>query len=193
MRAVTLPILMFLLALTALSATGDMNLPADSRIMKFQLYQACEPMWLEVITDEESRAIQDELTAALESRLRSARLYRSNDEDANSRLILQVTIAGPAFLISLEFSKEVYDPASDTEGVTATWDLRVVGWLPDLSHIVTSAAQQMDSFLTEFLRVNEGACVAPNTANATSTNESEIGVFDDFFDQVKRELAGESQ
>ena len=67
-------------------------------------------------------------------------------------------MVGPAFTISLEYWKEVYDVFGRT-GAAATWSRRGSGTHGrDSSYIVAGLSELLDVFLSAYLRVNEEAC-----------------------------------
>ena len=99
---------------------------------------------------------EESIQAALESRLRSARLY---DSEAIDWLYIRVNVLGVAYSIDLRFFKQVHDLDSNETGAAATWDEGSVGMHGgDAGFILSSISRYMDRFLVEFLRVNEEAC-----------------------------------
>ena len=127
---------------------------------RFELFNYCYPMSL-VVEGLPSGAAEINLTdesiqAALESRLRSARLY---DSEGIDWLYIGVNVVGAAFSIELKFFKRVHDVDSDETGSAATWDIASTGTHGgDAGYILSSISMYMDRFLVEFLRVNEEAC-----------------------------------
>ena len=89
----------------------------------FRLYNECGPMDLAVETLHPDAAeiglTKASIQAAVESRLRSARLY---DDDVDPRLYVNVFVSGRAFFIGLNYQKYVHDPASGVSSVTTTWN-----------------------------------------------------------------------
>ena len=128
---------------------------------RFELFNYCEPMNL-VVGSLSPDAAEIGLTggsiqAAVESRLRSARLHDS--ESSVFTLYVRVTVVGRAFSSNLLFFKPVTDPWSDTTGLATTWETGSTGTHGgDADYILSGLSQQMDRFLLEFLRVNEEAC-----------------------------------
>ena len=60
------------------------------------------------------------LQAAVESRLRSARLY---DADAGSYLYVNVNVVEKVFGLNLGYRKFVYDQVAGESGFATTWDI----------------------------------------------------------------------
>lgn len=95
----------------------------------FDLYAACRPVTLEIGLSEDASAIgltEEKIQAAVESRLRSARLYGGDPSEPNPaalrkypsdvldhlfwpRLSVKVMVVGAAFSIDLQFRKGVSD------------------------------------------------------------------------------------
>ena len=138
-----------------------------ARVARFTLFDACRPMSL-VVEQLDSDAEQIALTEtslrnAAESRLRSAGLYSddstlSEDSVLRSLLYLNVNILDRAFGISLEFSKVVVD-LFGRSGRATTWSSGATGMHGrNATFVVNGVSQQLDKFLTAYLRVNEEAC-----------------------------------
>ena len=125
---------------------------------RFRLFNECSTMDL-VVEGLPADAAEIDLTeaaiqAAVESRLRSARLY---DADASPYLYVNVNVVGRAFNLTLAYKKLLYDQVTDETNFATTWDIRGAG-TGDAAFILSSLAGLMDSFLVEYLRVNESAC-----------------------------------
>ena len=129
---------------------------------RFRLYNVCLPMSL-VVEGLPSDALEIGLThesiqAAIESRMRSARIYDS-DPSSLAYLYVNVNVVGRAFSWSLAFNKWVYDLASDTRNSATTWRIGGTGSHGnDSSYVLSALSESMDQFLVEYLRVNESAC-----------------------------------
>ena len=106
------------------------------------------------------RARDDSCNNAVESRLRSARLYDSaDDDDVDPRLYVNVFVSGSASVIRLDYQKYVHDPASGLTSRTTTWHTGGCGTHGgDAAFILSNISGYMDEFLVEYLRVNEAAC-----------------------------------
>ena len=142
--------------------------PPDERqgyVDRFQLFTRCEPLDL-VLENLDDDAANINLTAErmrilTESRLRAARLY---DAEASMFLYVKVSVIandprGGPFLIHIGFGKLLYDIVSDTAGSAETWeDTRIGMHDGDADFILQGLSELMDSFVLEYLRVNEAAC-----------------------------------
>ena len=128
---------------------------------RFALFAECRPMGLIVESlpsDAEKIGLTEEsIQAAVESRLRSARLYSSRL--VRHYLYINVNVVGRAYAISVQFNKEVRDLFSKINYLTATWNIGSTGTHGNsAAYILSNISQQLDRFLVEFLRVNEKAC-----------------------------------
>ncbi len=155
---------LFVLAVTAVLAVGvahaeEMSL--EERRERFELFNYCLPMRLIVeglgSGADEIGLTEELLTAAVESRLRSARLY---DEDASFYLYLNVNVVGQGFGISLEYRTGVCRLLiSDLCSMATTWDTGSAGTHGgNAGYIRSWVSGHMDTFLLEYLRVNEEYC-----------------------------------
>lgn len=144
----------------------------EAERQRFQLYNDCKPMDYGVsldLSDGESvqglteKAISD----AVESRLRAARLY---DSEEPSYFFVYIHLldsqvggrhTGWAYNMDVSFNKRVRDEASGTRRWASTWERGSIGTAPDSGTgeaILGSVRGYMDEFLAEYLRVNEKAC-----------------------------------
>ena len=123
----------------------------ENRIARFELFADCRPMYLvvESLSPHASKIglTKEAIRAAAESRLRSARLYRSIR--SAPYLYINVNVVGRGFSIS-----------SGNRGLATTWDRGSAGTHggSGANYILSSISRHMDEFLVEFLRVNEKAC-----------------------------------
>ena len=129
--------------------------------MRFKLYNHCNPMDLVIealpAAAKKIGLTKEDVQVAVESRLRSARLYSS--EPQSSFFYVNLNVIGSSFNIMLQFNKEVYDPASNNTRPTATWVEGTTGTHSgDGGYILSSLSRLIDKFLVEYLRVNEDAC-----------------------------------
>ena len=146
------------LLLLAGRAAGE---TAKERLERFQLFGDCKPMFLivEALPPGASKIglTVDLLQAAVESRLRAARLYDS--EVLSPYLYVNVNVVGKAHHIELEYTKWVFDPLSGLNGSAATWSIGGTGTHGgEAEYVLSLVSQTMDQFLLEFLRVNDEAC-----------------------------------
>ena len=145
---------------------------------RFELWSGCQPMDFFVNVDGDAEKIgltSESLKAAVESRLRAARLYatESLDSDFHSlvrrgvlydfmplrSLHVDVHVLGPAFSSTLRFGKWLHDPASGTRGLADTWVDRVLGTHGrDGTYVLRTVSELLDRFIARYLRVNESSC-----------------------------------
>jgi len=135
----------------------------EEQLDHFKLFSDCTQMNL-VVERLPSDALdiglsEETIQTAVESRLRSARLYRS-DLAFVPYLYVNVHVVGRAFSIRLEYKKDLYDADfAHASGYATTWTSNSAGTHGgDAAYIVSALSQHMDKFLVEFLRVNEDAC-----------------------------------
>ena len=156
-RRITWLVLLAIFASPAGGAAAQ-DVSADDR---FELFNQCRPMRF-IVKDLHADAAEIDLTeaaiqAAVESRLRSARLY---DADAGPVLYLNVElVVGLLLSLRLEYMKALYDPVSEDSRLVPTWQSTSIGTQGgDAAYLLSILAGQMDGFLVEYLRVNESAC-----------------------------------
>ena len=139
---------------------------------QFELFNQCRSMALAfgVQKNESSKDLQlteAQVQTAVESRLRSARLYGKppeNKEIVMSYPFLRVHIhvVGLAYTVSVEFRKMVKDYTTTFNGWASTWESGNTGTHGnDGNHILSVLSSLIDKFLVEYLRVNESACGGP--------------------------------
>ena len=131
---------------------------------RFMLFTKCAPVPV-IVAKFPHSALKSGVTEkfirnVVESRLRSARLYRDiKDAPSLSPLLnLEVRMVGRAFWVSLELHKRLIDPWSAKVGIAPTWGSTALGLNLDKETILSQISQFMDDFLNEYLRVNEEAC-----------------------------------
>ena len=140
---------------------GALGREQSIRLQRFKLFNNCMPINLvaEDLSDD-AKAIgltTVRLHMAVESRLRSARLYQ--EAFSVSYLYANITVVGRAFSIALEFNKELYDPRTDTGFPATTWKSRGGGMHGnDGRYVVSLLSEYVNRFLVDYLRVNEAAC-----------------------------------
>lgn len=153
----------FLLILVITVASGAAlgeELSAEERLLRFQLFNSCEPMRIQVeglSTDAVEIGLAEEsLSSLLESRLRAARLY---DGGADSSLYVEVNVGGPNFSFDLVYTKNVIDIATGYEFFVGTWELGRMGTHgQNGGYIRQLVSEDLDQFILEYLRVNEASC-----------------------------------
>ena len=129
----------------------------------FQLWASCTPLFPVINlndTTEGGRVLTEEsVQSAVESRLRSARLY--SDEPGLILLWVDVSRFSDTspwpFSIKLALRKLVFDIHSGTNGLARSWQSSSFGLGPP-EIVRATLAEDIDNFLAEYLRVNEAAC-----------------------------------
>ena len=152
-------ILVSMTTLTFLTITVPESEAQD--IDKFKLFTYCETMELVIENLGEGAAkiglTRDRITNAVESRLRSARLYSKENRD--QYLYINVHVVGNAFSIGVQFKKKVFDKRSGRSGYATTWEREGAGTHgQDPTYIVSIIPEYIDSFIVEYLRANEQSC-----------------------------------
>ena len=155
--------LLFTLTLT-LALWSSHATAQDMSYDRFKLFNECGPMNL-VVEDYEDDAdwtdiglTVDRIQTMAESRLRAARLY---DADATGFPILYVNVNVEArgFSLDVNYRKWLYDPVSDESFDATTWTIGGAGTHGgDAGFILQGLSEYLDSFILEYLRVNEDAC-----------------------------------
>ena len=99
---------------------------------------------------------QSRFQVAVESRLRVARLFRS---ESHPLLHVNVHVLRSAFSTRVQFIKPVRDTLSGRLFVAPTWNIATLGMHGgNPNYILSDISESLDHFLVEFLRVNEEAC-----------------------------------
>ena len=152
--------LAFVVIVSALGIAQESEMTSEERFARFRLFDDCRPMSVLVETlpsaAQEIGLTEYSLRAAIESRLRAARLF---DDEASSYLYLNVNVVGRAVGINLEYNKPVCDSASANCFPASTWRLGSTGTHGNNDGYIRSAVSEyMDTFILEYMRVNEEAC-----------------------------------
>ena len=154
--------LLLTLALALAVWPGHATAQDVSDFDRFRLFNECGPMHLTVedYGDDadwtDTGLTVDRLQTMAESRLRAARLY---DATARPFLYVNVNVVSSSYSLSVKYHKFVYDPVSGETSLAATWDVGSTGTHGgDAGYILQSVSESLDSFILEYLRVNEDAC-----------------------------------
>ena len=103
----------------------------------FELFSDCLPIHLyigELSRDASKIGLTKEsIQAAVESRLRSARLY---DSETFGKLGVVVGVSGENFGVNLSYAKLVYDAASNRHDFAWTWQKITLGSFPDFKYFL---------------------------------------------------------
>ncbi len=157
MKIVKLVVVALLTACTAASAESSTY---EEMRKKFELFTNCKR--LDILIERlpkdaiEIGLNRDRLRTAVESRLRSARLF---DAESYEHLYVNVNVVGRAFNVEIELQKDLYDPLSGITLTAKTWGKGFTGTHGQSPEYIRSAvAELIDIFLLEYLKVNEEAC-----------------------------------
>lgn len=128
---------------------------------RFQLYTECKPVALviEGLPDDAKsiKLTKDRVRIAVESRLRSARLYDSTVSAPH--LYVNINVVRSGYSIGVQFSKMLYDSTTTLTYPAITWEIGSAGTHGrDAGFILSNLSEHIDEFLAEYLRLNESAC-----------------------------------
>ena len=127
---------------------------------RFKLFTECQPVRLYVSANEEAVELgitEERLRTVAESRLRAARLFLA--EGSGPAFLVEVSVVGFAFDISLALHRNLWNPYTETWGRVITWTGGTFGTHGgDSSYIMQGGSENMDRFIGDYLRVNEAAC-----------------------------------
>ena len=164
--------LVFALAVVPASANEGVT-DAD----KFSLWAKCEPMMLAVTVgtkDSDIELREKDVTNAIRSRLRAARLYTEKPLDGmlfagerfelpgisrSPTLYVGVDVTNMAFNINMGLLKHMRDDATQIDHIAVSYTKGIYGGhggRPD--YVMSSLSAAMDAFIDEYLRVNEKDC-----------------------------------
>ena len=157
-RATRVPACVTTVALAFL-ILASVSARADEAFERFQLWAECQPMQLVVVSSDDTARIgltEDSIETAVRRRLRIARLHSGSSDHV---LFVRVSVKGVAFSTDIWFEKWLTDPMSDVSSRAATWTAGKVGvHRGDANHLLGVVLQDVDTFIDEYLRVNESAC-----------------------------------
>ena len=136
----------------------------QERIEHFWLFAHCRPIRLVVEIALGSPAFADLETPirdAVESRMRAARLLTTQNAPLPALYVEVEGYKDLAFNVKLTFKKWLYDPIVNDTWLAATWMSAGIG-MADRTNpetIFTAVGYHIDDFITQYLRVNQSACV----------------------------------
>ena len=136
---------------------------SDLQNSRFELFYECSGINLELYLDLEIRndKMVDDLTErdlviAVESRLRSARIF---DQRSPATLLIFVKTFDDAFSISAMFEKPMTDVITGLRSGASRWFYNITGKSEyDPVYILDSVDIVADEFLVKYLRVNDPSC-----------------------------------
>lgn len=130
---------------------------------RFRLFTRCMPLGL-IVEVQGEQADEIELTeervrTMAESRLRAARLYSSRPGVPHLRVTFLTLDDGRAFVAQMQLSKWLRDDMTGLERGSYTWQSLGFGThAGDAGFIMQGLSEDLDGFILEYLRVNEGYC-----------------------------------
>ena len=129
------------------------------------LYTACAPMnvFVEPLPSEESQKAgltREAIMDAVESRLRSARLFASAEKQVRHQYLrVNVNVLGYAFSVGVELRRFLEDLGYGFGGYAVVWDVGAIGTHSgDGQYILGSVTRYLDRFIVSYLRINEEHC-----------------------------------
>lgn len=158
---------------TALLAAAPLqaDTKAEEARMRFAYWTGCSPLklFVSVPSVEAMGLTEAAVGTAVRSRLRAARIYTDTDNVEIPLLVTAVgvyplegqQIAGGAFHVRLSLYKHIYDPLSGLSSYaeTSIFPAQRIGIHDGKAAFILSViARMMDSFIDDYLRINDPAC-----------------------------------
>ncbi len=138
---------------------------------RFALWTECKPLLPALFVDPKDDTFEDSVRAAVESRLRGARLYgdlTSSGTASGELLRIVVRRDSGLFSISVGLQKRLFDPITRLRS-HAYGDYRGGGYSSFGSgppeYVRSVLADHLDRFIADYLRVNADACGGPPEAS----------------------------
>ena len=138
---------------------------------RFALWTGCKPLWPALFVEPKDDTFEDSVRAAVESRLRGARLYgglTSSSTPSVGLLRIVVNRGSGLFGISVGLQKRLFDPITGLRS-HAYADYRGGGYSSFGSgspeYVRSVLADHLDRFIADYLRVNADACGGPPGAS----------------------------
>ena len=139
----------------------------DADLERFQLWAGCEPMSLNIVVDDTTedgpKLTEESVRSAVESRLRSARLYSDEPTDVQLGVTADRFGNSASFQFNVRLWKKVLDMNTGLRYGSSTWETRAHGRGPP-EYVRATLSKHIDRFLIAYLRVNEAACGSANAA-----------------------------
>jgi len=128
-----------------------------------RLLTGCQPLGISVDVQgdkaDEIDLTEERVRTMVESRLRAARLYDSQEVVPYLAVTILTLDDGPAFVSWIQLSKWNRDDMTGLEGGSFTWEnLRYGTHGGDAGFIMQGLSEILDGFVLDYLRVNEGYC-----------------------------------
>lgn len=124
-----------------------------------QLFTRCAPLSIAIgfsMKNTDAPLTKETIANAVESRLRGARLFKS---DAAQFLAVDLNVLGSAFSLRIGLNSWIEDMGFGRGGTVLMWGTGATGTHSgNAQYIVSLVSQYMDEFIVKYLRVNEGHC-----------------------------------
>ncbi|MDE0032734.1 MAG: hypothetical protein OXU75_06330 [Deltaproteobacteria bacterium] len=124
-----------------------------------QLFTGCAPLRVAVgfsMTNTDLALAEEALSKAAESRLRAARLFRT---DSAQFLSVDLNVVGTAFSLRIGLNSWVGDMGFGRGGTVLMWGSGATGTHGgDPQYILGLVSRHLDEFVLKYLRVNEEPC-----------------------------------
>ena len=129
------------------------------------LFTACAPMFflvedLHPEAPQETGLTREAIENAVESRLRSARLFAVPEKQERLQfLYINVNVARDVFAIEVALSRYLENLGYGLEGHATVWSVATVGMhRGDGNYVLGGVSKYLDKFIASYLRVNEAHC-----------------------------------
>jgi len=124
-----------------------------------QLFTRCAPLKVAIgfnLTNTELPLAEEALLEAAESRLRAARLLKT---DADQFLSIDLNVVGSAFSLRIGLNSWIGDIGFGRGGNVLMWGAGATGThAGDAQYLLDLVARHLDEFVVKYLRVNEEPC-----------------------------------
>ena len=135
----------------------------SENIERFELFTRCQPLGITLFVQgdqaDEIDLTEERVRTMVESRLRAARLYASGDGVPFLAVNILTLDDGPAFVRHIRLLKWNRDDMTGLERGSVTWESLGFGTHGrDAGFIMQGLSEDLDRFILEYLRVNEGFC-----------------------------------
>lgn len=135
----------------------------SENIERFQLFTRCQQLEITVFVQGDQAGeidlTEERVRTMVESRLRAARLYASGDGVPFLAVNIFTLDDGLAFVRQIQLAKWNRDDVTGLERGAFTWESLGYGTHGgDAGFIMQGLSEDLDRFILEYLRVNEGFC-----------------------------------
>lgn len=158
----TIPLFVALMISLPLGALADEI--AQDDIDRAALFTGCAPMISTVSVQRHDTDIDlttKTVEAAVDSRLRSARLYDSTPTDSAGIQALRVSsmVVGSSFSVDIDLIRWVPDTGNGHSGLVPVWQASTTGTHGGSGQYVLGVvSEHLDAFINKYLKINEISC-----------------------------------